>query len=115
MKYTFDTLCWIIENFVAILKTHYTFRPQFVILTNFTAELYKILGNNYKLKFLEKYPLNTNLYVWRHIGLKNFPNSCLMQIENLLADLCQKMEKFDTGSCTYDEYLDMASTTTFIS
>lgn len=108
MKYTLNLLLWIVESFQDILKPYYTTRPQFIILGNFICELYHMLDTNHKLLFIHKYPLSTNyLYVWKHIGMKCFPNACLMQAEKLLNCMCESLEKYDMEKCTYQEFLTM--------
>ncbi|KRT86777.1 hypothetical protein AMK59_1968 [Oryctes borbonicus] len=110
MEYRFEVLVWMIENFQQILRTHNTFRPQFIILSNFIGELFCLLSTDYKLSFIRKYSLNTNhLFVWKHIGLKYIPNSCLTLVQNHLSHMCDRMEKFSIGKCTYADYLIMVT------
>lgn len=92
------------------LSNNFTIRPEKIFLENLLKRLYSYLPEEFKCSLLEKFPLPSNLHIWKCLGLQNFPQRQFYVVESLLINLTEKMENFKKVECSVDDFNFLVST-----
>lgn len=106
----YDNLSWLINKTENALKTNFCRRIEFVHLEFLIKRLYSALSDKDKMQFVNRYPLvESNLYIWRIIGLKNFPVSFSFSLEDLLRKAYDCFKKIQFESFSIADFIKMVN------
>ncbi|KAF2882953.1 hypothetical protein ILUMI_23224 [Ignelater luminosus] len=100
----YETLLQMLVKTRQFLSNNFTIRPEKIFLENLLKRVYLNLPEEFKCTLLEKFPLASNLCVWKCLGLQNFPQTQFYVVESFLINLTEKMEDFKKGECNVDDY-----------
>lgn len=97
IRIKYKNLCNLISKTEKVLETNFNRRVEFVHLSFLIKRLYEMLSENERIDFVNRYPLNTNLHIWKVIGLKQLPNCCNSSLEILMSNACAMFKKMEHG------------------
>lgn len=104
-RYTF--LCNIINKTETVLKTNFNRRVEFVHLGFLIKGLYYKLSENERVEFINRYPLENNLHIWKVIGLGNLPASSRWSLDNFMSNACSLLKKMGQESFSAVDFVKM--------
>lgn len=101
----YNTLNNLIQSTEPILTQTFVQRPEIASLRNLLKRLYILLPNNFKTDLIGKYVVNQNLFIWKVVGFKDFPQTEDYHIESVIIELSEKTEKFSARNSNLKDFV----------
>uniref|UniRef100_A0A1Y1LCH9 Uncharacterized protein n=2 Tax=Photinus pyralis TaxID=7054 RepID=A0A1Y1LCH9_PHOPY len=104
LQLSYETICNVIDQTKCLLANEHLNQPQLIFLKNFLQRAFDNLSPNYRAMLLDKYPLHSNLHVWKVFRFEHLPKTELVGIAAEIINVVHKTNSLIAGNCNSEEF-----------